>query len=88
MGGADYVFHLAVMISLPESMVKTVECVEINTTDTVVVLEEAVRAGVKRLVFSSSAAIYGNNAAVPKVETMLPEPKNPCVITTLDGELL
>lgn len=84
--GVDYVFHLAAMVSVPESVARPVECNEINTIGTLIVLEEAARAGVKRLVFSSSAAIYGDNPAVPKVETMLPEPKSPYAVTKLDGE--
>jgi len=84
--GVDYVFHLAAMISVPESMQKPIECNELNTTGTLVVLEEAARAGVKKLVFSTSAAIYGDNPVTPKVETMLPEPKSPYAITKLDGE--
>lgn len=82
----DFVFHLAAMISVPESMQKIVECNEINTHGTLVVLEEAARARVKKLVFSSSAAIYGTNPAVPKDEKMLPEPRSPYAITKLDGE--
>ena len=82
----DYVFHLAAMISVPESMAKPIECNEINTTGTLVVLEEAAKAGVKKLILSSSAAIYGDNPVVPKVETMLAEPKSPYAITKLDGE--
>ncbi|HEX3623939.1 MAG TPA: NAD-dependent epimerase/dehydratase family protein [Verrucomicrobiae bacterium] len=84
--GVDYVFHLAAMISVPESMQKPIECNELNTTGTLVVLEEAARAGVKKLVFSTSAAIYGDNPTVPKLENMLPEPKSPYAITKLDGE--
>ena len=84
--GVDYVFHLAAMISVAESMQKPVECNEINTAGTLIVLEEAARAGVKKLVFSTSAAIYGDNPVVPKIETMLPEPKSPYAITKLDGE--
>ena len=86
MKGVDFVFHLAAMISVPESMAKPVECNTINTEGTLVVLEEAARANVKKLVFSSSAAIYGDSPAVPKIETMLPEPKSPYAITKLDGE--
>lgn len=82
----DYIFHMAAMISVPESMEKPVECVEINTIGTLVVLEEAARAGVKKMCFSSSAANYGDNPTVPKIETMLPEPKSPYAITKLDGE--
>ncbi|MEI6393823.1 MAG: NAD-dependent epimerase/dehydratase family protein [Verrucomicrobiota bacterium] len=85
--GVDYVFHLAAMISVPESMAKPIECNGINTTGTLVLLEEAARAGVKKLVLSTSAAIYGDNPVVPKVETMLPEPKSPYAITKLAGEV-
>ena len=84
--GVDYIFHLAAMISVPESMAKPIECNEINTHGTLVVLEEAAQAGVKKLVLSSSAAIYGDNPTVPKLETMVPEPKSPYAITKLDGE--
>jgi UDP-glucose 4-epimerase len=84
--GVDYVFHLAAMISVPESMLKPVECVEINTLGTLIVLEEASQAGVKKLCFSSSAANYGDNPVVPKIEAMLPEPKSPYAVTKLDGE--
>ena len=51
-----------------------------------VVLEEASKAGCKKVVLASSAAIYGDNPVVPKVETMYPEPKSPYGITKLDGE--
>ena len=86
MRGVDYVFHLAAMISVPESMQNPIECNEINTTGTLVVLEEAARAGVKKFILSSSAAIYGDNPVTPKLETMSPEPKSPYAITKLDGE--
>ena len=82
----DYIFHMAAMISVPESMEKPVECVEINTIGTLNILEQAAKAGVKKLCFSSSAAIYGDNPVVPKVEAMLPEPKSPYAVTKLDGE--
>ena len=84
--GVDYVFHLAAMISVPESMARPIECNEINATGTLIVLEAAATAGVKKLVLSSSAAIYGDNPVVPKSETMVAEPKSPYAVTKLDGE--
>jgi len=84
--GADYVFHMAAMISVPESMFNPVECVKLNVEGILNVLEEASNAGVKKLCFSTSAAIYGDNPEVPKRETMIPEPKSPYAITKLDGE--
>lgn len=84
--GVDYVFHMAALVSVPESMAKPGDCVDINVRGLLNVLEEASSAGVKKLVFASSAAIYGDNPTVPKLETMLPEPKSPYAITKLDGE--
>ena len=86
MDGVDYVFHLAAMISVPESMEKPVECVRMNAEGTLNVLEAAASAGAKKLCFSTSAAIYGDNPEVPKRETMFPEPKSPYAVTKLDGE--
>ncbi|MCW1924163.1 NAD-dependent epimerase/dehydratase family protein [Luteolibacter arcticus] len=84
--GVDYVFHLAALVSVPESMAKPAECVDINVHGLLNVLEASAAAGVKKLVFASSAAIYGDNPTVPKLETMLPEPKSPYAVTKLDGE--
>jgi UDP-glucose 4-epimerase len=84
--GVDYVFHLAAMISVPESMQKPVEAEEINVIGTLIVLEEAAAAGVRKLCLSTSAAIYGDNPEVPKREAMVPEPKSPYAITKLTDE--
>ena len=84
--GIDLVFHLAALVSVPESMEKPGECVDINVHGLLNVLEEAATAGARKLVFASSAAIYGDNPEVPKLESMLPEPKSPYAITKLDGE--
>ena len=84
--GVDYIFHMAAMVSVPESVQKPRETVELNVYGLLNVLEEASKAGVKKVVLASSAAIYGDNPTVPKVETMYPEPKSPYGITKLDGE--
>lgn len=84
--GVDLIFHLAALVSVPESMERPAECVDINVHGLLNVLEEASTAGVRKLVFASSAAIYGDNPEVPKRETMLPEPRSPYAITKLDGE--
>lgn len=86
MVGVDLAFHLAAMISVPESMTCPRECAEINVMGLLNVLESAAAAGVRKLVLASSAAIYGDNPTVPKIESMLPEPKSPYAITKLDGE--
>ncbi len=86
MQGVDYVYHLAALVSVPESMAKPAECVEINVTGLLNVLEAAAAADVKKLAFASSAAVYGDNPTVPKLESMVPEPMSPYAITKLDGE--
>lgn len=84
--GVDVVFHLAAMISVPESMERPRECVEINNLGLLHVLEAAAKTDVRKIVLASSAAVYGDNPTVPKTEDMLPEPKSPYAITKLDGE--
>ena len=84
--GVDYIFHLAAMISVPESLERPYECVDLNVNGTLSVLDAARKHGVKKVVLSSSAAIYGDDPTLPKVEDMRPAPKTPYGITKLDGE--
>lgn len=86
MKNVDYVFHLAALISVPESLLKPIETEQINTQGTLNVLEAARRNNVKKVVYSSSAAIYGDNPVLPKREDMLPEPKSPYAVSKLSGE--
>ena len=88
MAGAEEVYHLAAMISVPESVAKPAECAELNTEGTRCVLDAAVAAGARKVVLASSAAIYGDNPTVPKLESMSPEPKSPYAETKLAGERL
>ncbi|MBP1691622.1 MAG: UDP-glucose 4-epimerase, partial [Bacteroidetes bacterium] len=60
MHGVDYVFHLAALVSVPESMEKPGEAVAINVQGTLNILEAARTHKVRKVVISSSAAIYGN----------------------------
>lgn len=86
--GAEEIYHLAAMISVPESVAKPAECAELNTEGTRRVLDAALAAGARKVVLASSAAIYGDNPTVPKLETMPPEPKSPYAETKLAGERL
>ncbi|MDR1497207.1 MAG: NAD-dependent epimerase/dehydratase family protein [Puniceicoccales bacterium] len=86
MRGVDYVFHLAALVSVPESMSNPTTCVEINVNGHLNVLELAAAAGVKKLVFASSAAVYGNDPPRPTTEITTPAPRSPYAITKLDGE--
>jgi UDP-glucose 4-epimerase len=82
----DYVFNLAALISVPESLQKPEECIKINVNGLLNILESAKNNGVKKVVHSSSAAIYGDDPRLPKDVTMRPKPQTPYGITKLDGE--
>lgn len=86
MMGVDYVFHLAALVSVPESVRDPHACVELNVTGLLNVLDAAADAHVRKLCFASSAAVYGDDPVVPKHEDMRPEPRSPYAVTKLDGE--
>jgi UDP-glucose 4-epimerase len=66
--GMEVVFHEAAFVSVPESMEKPQECLDVNVTGTSVLFESARRAGVRRVVIASSAAVYGDSEAYPLSE--------------------
>lgn len=70
MRGVEIVFHEAAFVSVPESMQKPHECLDVNVTGTSVVFEAARKAGVRRVVVASSAAVYGDATAMPLTEDM------------------
>jgi UDP-glucose 4-epimerase len=86
MQDVDYVYHFAAFVSAPQSVLDPHMCVKLNVTGVLNVLEAAATAGVRKLCFSSSAAVYGDSAIVPKREDMCPEPRSPYAVTKLDGE--
>ena len=83
---ASAIFHLAALVSVPESLTQISECVDINTIGTLNILEAARETQNCKVILSTSAANYGDNPVLPKVETMVPEPMTPYAITKLDGE--
>jgi UDP-glucose 4-epimerase len=86
--GVDLIFHLAALVSVPESVADPARCTELNVQGLEVVLEEAAAAGVRKLVLSSSAAVYGDDPEVPKREAMAPMPRSPYAASKLAGEAL
>ncbi len=86
--GADVVFHLAAQVSVPLSIEDPVLTYEVNVVGTARLLEACVRAGVGRVVFSSSCAVYGDGAELPKREDMPPEPLSAYAATKVAGEHL
>lgn len=84
--GCNGVFHEAALVSVPDSINRPRDNHDINSTGTLNILEAARANGVKRVVFASSAAIYGDNPELPKREDMLPAPKSPYALAKLTGE--
>jgi len=66
--GVEIIFHEAALVSVPESMQKPQDCFDVNITGTSVVFEAARKAGVRRAVIASSAAVYGDAGALPLME--------------------
>ena len=71
--GCDWVFHEAAMPSVPRSISEPVSSNHTNLTAAVQLLEASRAAGVRRWVFASSSAIYGNNETPAKHEGLPPE---------------
>ncbi|WP_321507946.1 SDR family oxidoreductase [uncultured Methanoregula sp.] len=84
--GADGVFHLGAIASVPRSVADPTETHDVNLTGTLNVLIAARDCNVKKVIFSSTAAIYGNNPALPKSESMIPETQSPYAVTKIAGE--
>ena len=86
MQGVDVVFHEAAVASVTLSVEQPVETDQINVNGTVCVLNAARENKVKKLVFASSAAIYGDDPELPKREDMTPKPLSPYAFHKLAGE--
>jgi UDP-glucose 4-epimerase len=84
--GQDAVFHEAAFVSVNQSVEDPLLANAINVEGTLNMLKASADAGVKRFVFASSAAVYGEELAPKKDETMMLEPSNPYGITKLAGE--
>ncbi len=84
--GIDFVLHQAALPSVPRSVRDPLTSNEVNVTGTLNMLQAALEAGVKRLVFASSSSVYGDNPALPKQESMIPQPRSPYAISKLAAE--
>jgi UDP-glucose 4-epimerase len=83
----DVVFHEAAFVSVAESMLKPRECFDVNVGGTSCLLEEARKAGVRRVVMASSAAVYGDSDKLPLDEGEPLRPLSPYAASKASGEL-
>jgi UDP-glucose 4-epimerase len=84
--GVQCVYHLAARVSVPESVLYPRDYNAVNVGGTVSVLEAMRDAGVKRVVFSSSGAVYGEQEGQPLREHMPPDPRSPYAVSKLSAE--
>lgn len=85
--GCDYVFHHAAKTSVPESVEDPLSTNNVNITGTLRVLEAAKNVDVKKVVFASSSAVYGDSESLPLNEDLSVRPLSPYAATKAAGEL-
>lgn len=73
----DEIIHFAASSVVPESMEQPAAYYTNNTAKSLALIDLASRSGVRRFVFSSTAAVYGNPTQSPVAETALPQPMSP-----------
>jgi len=81
------VCHHAALVSVPESVARPMDYHAVDATGTLMLLEAARRAGVKRVTYASSSAAYGEEPEQPKRESYRATPISPYAIAKYAGEL-
>jgi nucleoside-diphosphate-sugar epimerase len=84
--GAAVVFHEAAIPSVPRSIDDPISSHEVNINGTFNVLRAAQEGAVGRVVYAASSSAYGDTEVLPKVESMMPQPKSPYALQKLVGE--
>jgi UDP-glucose 4-epimerase len=84
--GVSVIFHQAAVCSVPQSVIDPLATHAVNVTGTLNVLEAARRAGVKRVVYASSSAVYGERPELPKREDQPAAPISPYGVSKAAGE--
>jgi nucleoside-diphosphate-sugar epimerase len=84
--GIDCAFHVAALPRIPLSIAKPVETHMTNVVGTLNVLIAAREAKVRRVIYSGSSSVYGDQTVMPLVETMAPNPLNPYALQKYVGE--
>ncbi len=88
MKGCEIIIHLAALLGVHRSEKSKLHCIEINISGTRNVLDCAVMAGVRKVVFASSSEVYGEPVENPITEETITQGKTLYAITKLAGEEL
>ena len=84
--GVKCVFHQAAIASVQKSVQDPIGTSRVGIDGTLNVLVAARDAGVKKVVYASSAAVYGDSPQLPKKEDMCPQPQSPYAVSKIAGE--
>jgi len=82
----DYVLHQAAIPSVPRSVEEPLRTNRVNVDGTLNLLVAARDGGVRRVVFASSSAVYGNAPGFPRKESTAPDPLSPYAVQKLTAE--
>jgi UDP-N-acetylglucosamine 4-epimerase len=85
--GVDTVFHHAAIASVPQSFAEPVFTNSVNVGGFLTILTVAANCGVRRFVYASSCAVYGENAEMPLTEKIAPTPISPYASSKYLNEL-
>jgi UDP-glucose 4-epimerase len=84
--GCEVVFHLGALGSVPRSVQDPLTSSAVNVEGTLNVLLAARDEGVRRVVYSSSSAVYGSTGELPRTESMASDPISPYGVAKLAAE--
>jgi UDP-glucose 4-epimerase len=84
--GIEVIYHIAALPSVPRSLKDPWGSHDANVNATVHLLQAAVKAGARRVVYSSSSSVYGDTPELPKVENVEPLPRSPYAASKLASE--
>jgi UDP-glucose 4-epimerase len=82
----DCVYHMAARVLVPESILYPREYNQVNVGGTVTLMEAMRDVGVRRVVFASSGAVYGDQESQPIQEDCIPFPRSPYAVSKLAAE--
>jgi UDP-glucose 4-epimerase len=85
--GVDYVFHFAAMASVHLSVKNPFLANKNNVVATIKLLEAVKDSDIKKFIFASSSAVYGDNLNIPLKESELPSPTSPYAASKASCEL-
>lgn len=82
----EYIFHLAALVSVPGAMADPLHAHKINFDGTLLLLDAFKGHALKKFIFASSSAVYGDTKTIPVREDFLPRPISTYGADKLQGE--